>query len=135
MERLSGINEYILQNFSKCACLKYSSNVLQNCVKKYWRNNEVILKDLRNCLQNKSIIYMYNNKDGNKVLLEIMCLRFDCSIKDKIYSLVIYEQASRFNNKKWMEVTGKGKTGSVGTSYNSFSEAHQPSKKKSHYKN
>ena len=78
---------------------------------------------------------MFNNKDGNKVLLEIMSLRFDSLIKDKISSLIVYEPASKFNNKKWMEAIGKGKTGSAGTSYNSFSEAHQSSKRKQNYKN
>ena len=78
---------------------------------------------------------MYHNKDGNKVLLEIMSLPMQLGVKDKIRSLIMYEPASKYNNKKWMELVGKGKTGSVGTTYSNFSEASQPPKRKQHYKN
>ena len=101
IDRMTGITEYILKNFSRCACEKYSSNVLQNCVRKYWPRYESIFKSLKNCLENKNITYMYYNKEGNKILLEIMSLGSQLTIQDKIRSLIMYEQSSKFNNRRW----------------------------------
>lgn len=73
---------------------------------------------------------MYNNKEGNKVLLEIMELPFELGLKDKISAVLRNEQPSKFNNRRWVGLTGKCKTGAVGTHYNSFSEAHSFTKRK-----
>lgn len=73
---------------------------------------------------------MYNNKEGNKILLEILRLPFEIQLKDKITSVVMYEQSSKYNSRSWVGLIGKCKTGKVGTSYSSFGEAHHVMKKK-----
>lgn len=76
---------------------------------------------------------MYRNKEGNKVLLEIVSLPYQLGIKDKIWSVIINEQSSKFNNRRWLDVTDKSKTDRVGTTYSNFSEAHQKTPKRKHY--
>ncbi len=75
---------------------------------------------------------MYHNKEGNRVLLEVMELNCDIGLKDRINETIRNEQASKFNNRRWVTVTGKCKTGAVGTNYNSFSEAHTFTKRKNY---
>lgn len=75
---------------------------------------------------------MYQNQLGNKILLEVMELSLEYGIKDKIAAVVRNEQPSKFNNRRWVGLSGKSKTGAVGTNYNSFSEAHSFMKRK-HY--
>lgn len=57
----------------------------------------------------------------------------DLGLKDKISEIIRNEEPSKFNNQRWVSLTGKSKTGAVGTNYISFSEAHSFTKKK-HYK-
>lgn len=52
-----------------------------------------------------------------------MELPMELSVKDKINSVLRNEEASKYNNRRWVSVTGKCKTGAVGTNYTSFSEA------------
>lgn len=54
----------------------------------------------------------------------------ELGVKDKISLVLRNEQASKFNNRRWVSVTGKCKTGAVGTNYTSFSEAISFSKRK-----
>jgi len=75
---------------------------------------------------------MYHSKEGNKVLLEIMELTMELGLKDKINAVLRNEEPSKFNNRRWVGVAGKCKTGAVGTNYTSFSEATSFSKRK-HY--
>ena len=50
-----------------------------------------------------------------------MELAMELGIKDKIATVIRNEQASKFNNRRWMALTGKSKTGAVGTNYTNFS--------------
>lgn len=64
---------------------------------------------------------MYHNKEGNKILLEIMELNMELGLQDKIGSAIRGEESSKFNNRRWVSITGKSKTGAVGTNYTNFS--------------
>lgn len=55
----------------------------------------------------------------------------ELGLKDKISSSIRSEE-SKFNNRRWVSITGKSKTGAVGTNYTSFSEAQTFTKRK-HY--
>lgn len=75
---------------------------------------------------------MYQNQLGNKILVEVMQLPMELGVKDKIAGVIRNEQPSKFNNRRWVGLTGKSKTGAVGTNYTSFSQAHSFMKRK-HY--
>ena len=64
---------------------------------------------------------MYQHQIGNKIFLEIIELPMELGVKDKIATVIRNEQASKFNNRRWMALTGKSKTGAVGTNYTNFS--------------
>jgi len=61
----------IMERFPQFAIQKYSGNVLFKCIDMYWTNRETIER-LKYSLSNNSILDMYRNKDGNKILLTIM---------------------------------------------------------------
>lgn len=127
------MNETIVRLFPILGCEKYSSNVLQNCIKKYW-DFQLIYEELKASLNNKKILQMYRNHNGNKVLLEIMESCFYTPLKDKISSAISNDKSSKFNNNKWIYLKGGRWTGNVGTSYSSFTEASN-CKKREHYNN
>ena len=43
-----------------------------SCIKKHWRNNSSIFQTLKQKLDHKKIVSMYRQKEGNKILLEIL---------------------------------------------------------------
>lgn len=70
LEKCAGITERILSKFAFYATGKFSSNVIIKCISIYWTDKR-IYSSLRN-LSNNQIIDIFRNKDGNKILLEIM---------------------------------------------------------------
>jgi hypothetical protein len=70
LERCVGITERILSRFHSYAIGKFSSNVLLKCIATYWVDKQVYTS-LR-ALGNTQIVEIFRNKDGNKILMEIM---------------------------------------------------------------
>lgn len=63
----------ILMKLSQYSLSKYSTNVVFKCLNSYWANQkEYVSSVLKEVFQPYLILEMYKNKDGNKILLEIM---------------------------------------------------------------
>jgi hypothetical protein len=133
-KQLKGVNETIVRLFSTFACEKYSSNVLQNCIRIYWRKEFKIYDHLKSMISSKKILSLYRNKEGNKVLLEIMEMCPHTGLKEKINSVVSCDKSSKFNNNKWVKLRANRWTDEIGTSYKNFTEA-QNAKKEEKYNN
>lgn len=69
-EKCAGITEGILAKFTTYAIGKFSSNVLLKCISVYWTDRRVY-QSLKG-LSSNQILDVFRNKDGNKILLEIM---------------------------------------------------------------
>ena len=87
LEKCSAITEAILSKFTYYAVGKYSSNVIHKCVSVYWTdlNKYDTLKEL----PKNQVIEIFRNKDGNKILLEIMERWEKSKLWDKFYSILI----------------------------------------------
>lgn len=69
------------------------------------------------------ILGLFRNKEGNKVLLELMSSSEDFAFKKKIISAISNDLPSKFNASKWTGPTGS-KTGRVERrNYTHFSDA------------
>lgn len=70
LEKCSGITQRILSQFAKYSMGKFSSNVLLKCISIYWTDRRIY--SYLKALGNNQIVEVFRNKDGNKILLEIM---------------------------------------------------------------
>ena len=70
MHRCAGITQNILLNFTHYCSGKFSSNVLLKCILVYWTDCRIY--DSLLGLTSKQIVDIFRNKDGNKILLEMM---------------------------------------------------------------
>ncbi len=61
----------ILERFPQFSIQKYSGSVVLKCVESYWGKEDAVEK-LKYSLNANSILDMYRNKEGNKILLTIM---------------------------------------------------------------
>ena len=61
----------ITERFPQFAIQKYSSSVVYKCVSCYWVKKESFNR-VKQTLTPEAIIELFRNKDGNKILLEIM---------------------------------------------------------------
>jgi len=75
---------------------------------------------------------MFHQKEGNKILLEILDIPEEIGLKDKINGALRNEEPSKYNSRRWVGLMGKSKTGAVGTNYTSFSEAYSFQKRKNY---
>jgi hypothetical protein len=90
--------------------------------------------NLKNCLNSKKIAMMYRNREGNKILIELMenCPCFP--LRERILSTLMNEKPTKFNQHRWLQIRGNRSTGHIETNYSSFSEA-VAYKKKCNYNN
>ena len=61
----------IIERFSQFSLQKYSSSVVYKCISTYWTNDKIFIR-LKQTLTVDGIIELFRNKDGNKILIEIM---------------------------------------------------------------
>lgn len=70
---ISSLTDSILMKLPQYSLSKYSTNVVFKCLSVYWVDRkEYVSSVLKEVFQPYLILEMYKNKDGNKVLLEIM---------------------------------------------------------------
>ena len=62
---------------------------------------------------------MYRNRDGSKVLLEIMEKYEHTLIREKIYTLLITAEPPRVCQERWQVALGS-RSGQVGSHFSSF---------------
>lgn len=67
---------------------------------------------------------MYKNKDGNKILLEVMEKYESYEIWNRLYNVLITTEPTRFYHDRWGACLGY-RSGNVGGNWNSFSDAVQ----------
>jgi hypothetical protein len=136
-DKCAGITEMITERFPQFAIQKYSSSVVYKCVSCYWVKKESFNR-LKQTLTPESIIELFRNKDGNKILLEIMERHETIPVRDKIYNQLLMGEPTKFNHDRWGVIMGI-RSGVVGTEYTSFSEAlkksspYKANKKSKHY--
>ena len=84
---------------------------------------------MKNSLNSKKIVAMYKNREGNKVLIELMehCPCFP--LREKILSALSQEKPSKFNQNRWLQIWGNRSAGSMQTNSTSFSDAVKYTKK------
>jgi len=70
VEKCSAITEIILSKFAFYANGKFSSNVILKCISIYW-TDQSIYSSLKG-LSSNQVVEIFKNKDGNRILLEIM---------------------------------------------------------------
>ena len=73
----------IVENFVYYSTEKFASNVVYKCVKDYWKESHAY-DILRESLRNNEIISMYKNREGNRILLEIVEKWDALPLKEKI---------------------------------------------------
>ena len=78
----------------------------------YWTEKETI-NGLRNVLSPNAVSQLFANRDGNKVLLEILEKQEDSMLKEKIQSQVATGDLSRYNHDRWGQTLGS-RSGTVG---------------------
>jgi membrane protein involved in colicin uptake len=61
----------ILEKFAQFSIQKYSSSVIMKCISNYWKDRSYINK-LRDVLKPDGIIEMFRNKEGNKILCDLL---------------------------------------------------------------
>jgi hypothetical protein len=111
LEKCSGITERILLEFPRFAIGKFSSNVILKCISIYWVNKNIYnsLKEL----PSNQIVEIFRNKDGNKILLEIMEKLEGTELWDRLYSILIRLEPTRFYHDRWGVCLGS-RSGQVG---------------------
>ena len=70
---------------------------------------------------------MYRNRDGSKILLEIMEKYENTLLREKIYHILIIGEPARFHQERWGIALGS-RSGQVGTQFSNFSEAAEHTK-------
>lgn len=121
-EQLKGISEFIFSKFMLFSKEKFSSSVLCKCISNYWKGSDFYDR-FKSRLSPADILGLFRNKEGNKVLLELMSSQADFAFKNKIKSAISNDLPSKFNASKWTGSTGS-KTGRVGgQNYTNFSDA------------
>jgi hypothetical protein len=75
---------------------------------------------------------MYRNREGNKILLEIMENCPFIPLKDKINVVLENDKQSKYNQYRWAQFRGNRSTGETYTYYNNFSEAVSPRKRQTY---
>jgi hypothetical protein len=96
-------------------------------VENYWSTNTV--DRLKPFLSNGSVLDMYRNKEGNRVLLALMERHEGSGVREKVYGQLVMAEPSKFQQDRW-GVTLGCRSGTVGTEWNSFSDAVRPRKKR-----
>lgn len=82
-----------------------------------------------------NILEMYQNKEGNRVLLTIMEKYENTALREKIHNQLAMAQPTKFLHDRWGVVMGC-RSGTVGTDLKSFPEAvKKGGKKKCKYPN
>lgn len=61
----------ILEKFSAFSVQKYSSSVVLKCINTYWTDKAYVNK-LKDTLKSDGIFEMFRNREGNKILLDLM---------------------------------------------------------------
>ncbi len=117
LERCSGITERILYRFGNYCIGKYASNVLLKCVSLYWSDKKVY-RSLRS-MTNTQILEIFRNKDGNKVLLEIMEKLEGIELWDRLFGILLQVEPTRYYHDRWGVCLGS-RSGQVGTRFNAF---------------
>jgi hypothetical protein len=120
LERCSGITERILYQFPTYAIGKFSSNVLLKCISTYWTDKR-IYSSLKSISSNQ-IVELFRNKDGNKILLEMMERLEGIELWDRFYGIMIRIEPTRFYHDRWGVCLGS-RSGQVGTRLLGFPEA------------
>ena len=117
LEKCVGITQRILSRFATYAIGKFSSNVLLKCIGSYWVDKKIYwsLKSL----SNTQIVEIFRNKDGNKILLEIMEKLEGTEFWDRLYSTLIKVEPTRFYHDRWGVCLGS-RSGQVGTRFTGF---------------
>jgi hypothetical protein len=65
---------------------------------------------------------MYQHKDANKILLELMEVPLELSVKDKVTTVLRNEEPSKYHTRRWITIVGKCRTGNPKTNnYTNFS--------------
>lgn len=130
-DKCAGITERILSRFAHYATGRYSSNVLLKCISTFWTDRRLYLS-LRT-LSNAHIADIFRNKDGNRVLLEMMEQLEGSEIWDRLYSVLMKLEVTRFYHDRWGVCLGS-RSGQVATHLTGFPDpkANDPKKKK-HY--
>ena len=99
LERSASITERILSKFATYAVGKFSSNVILKCISIYWTDKR-IYSSLKG-LPNSQVIEIFKNKDGNKILLEIMEKLEGTELWDRLNGILIREVPTRFYHDRW----------------------------------
>lgn len=122
---MQGVSDMLIENFGYYSTERYASNVILKCIREYWHNFSVY-DSLREKIRNSDISSMYKNREGNRILLEIIEKLEYHPIEEKIQEIVFRQEPSRFNSQKWANSSRRSRTGTVGTNFKSFSDAVRP---------
>lgn len=71
INELKGISEFIFSKLRPLAKEKFSSSVICKCISSYWRGTSYYDR-LKSKMNTSEIVELFKNREGNKVLLELM---------------------------------------------------------------
>ena len=66
------------------------------------------------------IIEMFRNKEGNRILLDLLNKNDNYVLREKIYSVLVNGESSKFNHDGWAPILGI-RSGPVGVEFRNFS--------------
>lgn len=115
---------------SKFVCYavgKFSSNVILKCISIYWTDKS-IYNTLKG-LPSNQVVEIFRNKDGNKILLEIMEKLEGSELWDRLYSILVRQEPTRFYHDRWGVCLGSRSGTQVGRNIN-FPEPRYRQKRK-----
>lgn len=79
----SGITEMIIEKFVQFSLQKYSSSVVSKCLATYWKDKSYPSK-IKEVLKIDGVIEMYRNREGNKILLDLLEKYEHTTLRDRI---------------------------------------------------
>lgn len=129
----SAITENIIERFVPLSLQKYSASVILKCINIYWTDHSYVDR-LKDSLRPDGILEMFRNKEGNKILLDLMDRNEGTLLWEKIYHVLVNAEVSSFYYDRWGPIFGC-RSGPAGIEFRSFSEADHAHQRKSTYSN
>ena len=127
IEKCSAITQRILFKFAFYANGKFSSNVILKCISIYWTDKN-IYSSLKG-LSSNQVVEIFKNKDGNRILLQIMEKLEGSELWDRLYSILIRLEPTRYYHDRWGVCLGSRSSTQVTRNIN-FPEPKYRNKKK-----
>lgn len=108
----------IIEKFVQFSLQKYSSSVVSKCLATYWKDKSYPAK-IKEVLKIDGVLEMYRNREGNKILLDLLEKYEHTTLRDRILNSLPIGESSKFYYERWGVQQGV-RSGPVGIEARSF---------------